>query len=120
MRILPSQSSGTKRNGRVELAVDDLEVEPGALGDRLPVAQARAAERVDAELEAGAADRVEVDHRREVVDVGGDVVAALHLGVLELHALDALQVRLQQLVGGVLDRAGDVGVGRARRAAGCT
>ena len=64
-------------------------------------------------MQAGAADRVEVDHRLEVVDVGAHVVAALHLGVLEPDPLDALQVRLEQLVGGVLDRAGHVGVGGA-------
>ena len=49
---------------RVDLVVDDLEVEPVAVADRLPVGEARAAERVDAEPQAGAADRVEVDHRR--------------------------------------------------------
>ncbi len=84
-----------------------------ALGDRLPVAQAGAAERVDAELQAGVADRAEVDHGAEVVDVGGHVVAAAHLGVLVGHALDAVQPRLEQRVGRVLDPAGDVGVGRA-------
>ena len=113
MRILPSQSTRHEAEGRVELGVDDLEVEAVALGDRLPVAQARAAERVDAELEARVADRAEVDHRAEVVDVGGHVVAAAHLRVLVGHALDAVQPRLEQRVGRVLDPAGHVGVGRA-------
>ena len=65
--------------GRVELVVDDLELEPWRSAIALPVAQARAAERVDAEPQARAADRVEVDRpprgrrRRRV-----DVVAPLH------------------------------------------
>ena len=112
MRILPSQSSGTKRKVGSSPSLTISSSRPRALGDRLPVAQARPAERVDAEPQARAADRVEVDHRREVVDVGGDVVAPLHRRVLEGHALDAVEARLEQRVGGVLDRAGHVGVGR--------
>ena len=72
---LPVPVERDEAERRVELLVDDLEVEPEAVADRLPVGEARAAERVDAEPQAGAADRVEVDHRAEVVDVGGDVVA---------------------------------------------
>ena len=113
MRILPSQSRGTKRNVGSSSALTISRSRPSALGDPLPVAQARAAQRVDAELQPGAADRVEVDHRAEVVDVGGDVVAATDLGALVGHALDAVEPRLEQRVGLLLDAARDVGVGRA-------
>ena len=80
-------------------------------GDRLPVAHARPAERVDAELQAGVADRVEVDHRAEFLDVGAHVIAAPHLRVLVAHAPDAVEPRLEQRVGRLLDPAGHVGVG---------
>ena len=56
--------------GRVDLVVDDRQVEAVALGDRRPVGDARAAERVDAEAQPAVADRVEVDHGGQVVDVG--------------------------------------------------
>ena len=98
--------------GRVELVVDDRQVEAVALGDRLPVREARAAQRVHPEPQPGAPDRVEVDHRRQVVDVGGDVVAPLDRGLLEGHAANAVQPLVEQPVGLALDPARDVGVGR--------
>ena len=75
MRTLPSQSTGTNEKVRIELLVDDRQVEVVALGDR-PVREAGAAERVDPEPQAARADRVEVDDRGQV-DVGGDVVVAV-------------------------------------------
>ena len=75
MRILPSQSSGTKRKVGSSSSLTISRSSPWRVADRLPVGEARAAERVDAEPQPGAADRVEVDHGGEVVDVGGHVVA---------------------------------------------
>ena len=69
MRILPSWSSGMNANVGSTSVVDDLEVEPVALGDRAQYATLGAAERVDAERSAGARDRVEVDDGSQVVDV---------------------------------------------------
>ena len=101
---------------RVELLVDDLEVEPVHLGDRHPVGGARTAERVDAEAQPGLADRVEVDHLREVGHVRVHVVALVQgvgpLGVAVGDAEHALELRVEQLVRLVLDPAGGVGVGR--------
>ena len=59
-----------KRNVGSTCVVDDREIQAVALGDRAPVVDAGAAERIDAELEAGAADRVHVDDAAEIGDVG--------------------------------------------------
>ena len=64
--------------GRVDLVVGDRQVQAVALGDRRPVGDARAAERVDAEAQPAVADRREVDDGGQVVDVGRDVVVAMH------------------------------------------
>ena len=74
MRILPSWSSGTKRNVGSTSSLTTVEIEPVALGDRLEVRDAGAAQRVGADPHAGVPDRVDVDHVRKVVDVGADVV----------------------------------------------
>jgi hypothetical protein len=63
--------------------VDDGEVEVVVLGDRGPVVDAGAAERVGADLQPGGADGVEVDDGLEVVDVVRDVVEVL--GVLQME-----------------------------------
>ena len=103
--------------GRIDAGIDDLDVEPVALGDRLPVGDGGAAERIDADFQSGAADRRHVDHLFEVGDVGRDevlgdemrrrqrgrVVQSLHRAVAVGH----------QRVGALFDPAGDVGVGRA-------
>ena len=56
--------------GRVDQRVDHGQVEAVPLGDLAPVVHARAAQRVGADPHAGLADRVEVEHVRQVVDVG--------------------------------------------------
>ena len=77
----------------------------------------RAAERVHAQLEAGAADGVHVDDVPQVVDVGQDEIFLVRGRRLdgrgERHALHAAVAAPQQLVGPVLDPLGHVGVGRA-------
>ena len=83
-----------------------------ALRDRLPVGQTGAAQRVHAEPQPGAADRVEVDDGRQVVDVGGDVVAPRDAGLLVGHAGNVAEPLLEQPVRLALDPARDVGVGR--------
>ena len=61
MRILPSWSTVMKEKVGSTPRVDDLEVQPVALGDRLPEGHAGAAHRIDADLEAGGGDGVHVD-----------------------------------------------------------
>ena len=50
------------------------QVEPVALGDRTPVVDAGAAQRIGADADAGRPDRVEVHHVGQVVDVGAQEV----------------------------------------------
>jgi hypothetical protein len=59
-----------KANCRIELRIDDRDVEPINGIDRLPVGQRRAAERIDAKLQTGGANGVHVHDVPQVVDVG--------------------------------------------------
>ena len=74
IRILPSQSSVMKPPGRVDVRVHHGQVEPVPVGDLAPVGDAGAAERVGADAHAGVADRVQVEHDRQVGDVGVEEV----------------------------------------------
>ena len=61
---------GHERKRRIELRVDDVDVEIVDVVDRFPVRQRRAAERIDAELEVRGADRIHVDDVLQVFDIG--------------------------------------------------
>ena len=102
--------------GRIDRIADDGRVEAIALDDRLPVAHAGAAQGIDADFDAGGADRLHVDDIAEVGDIGPDVIVAMHAGRLARavigDALDALQAVFEIAVGGALDAGGDVGIGR--------
>ena len=102
---------------RVDVGVDDGQVEPVPVGDLAPVGDARAAQRVGADPHPRLADRVEVDDRGQVVDVGAEeVVRAGGVGgprALVRDPLDVLEPGGEERVGPVLDPAGHVGVGRA-------
>ena len=60
---------GHERERRVDLAVDDLDVETVDAIDRLPVVHGSAAERIDAELQSRRTDRLHVDDVPQVLDV---------------------------------------------------
>ena len=60
--------------GRVDRRVHDGDVQAVDGVDRLPVGRGGAAERVHAQLEAGAADGVHVDDVAQVLDVGQDEI----------------------------------------------
>ena len=62
---------------RVDPRVDDREVEVIGLRDRCPVVDARAAEWISADAHARDPDRIDVDHRRQVVDVVAEVVVSM-------------------------------------------
>ena len=63
IRILPSQSTVMKRNVGSTRVVHHGRRDPVARDDRLPVADAGAAERIHADAHAGAADDRHVDRR---------------------------------------------------------
>src|SRR6266496_882855 len=88
-------------------------IEAMPLGDRGPVVHARTAERVGADLHTGRADRVQVQHRRQVVDVVTDevVLPRLLAGLVEGLASYLAVAAGDQLVRPGRDPAGRVGVG---------
>ena len=65
---------GHEREGRIDLRVDDGDVELVDRIDRLPVMHGGAAQRVDGELEAGGANGVHIDDVAQVVDIGQDEI----------------------------------------------
>ena len=83
-----------------------------------PWRSASAAQRIDAQAQAGGADRGEIHHLVQLVDVRGAPIA-LHGGLARLgewhaaHAAQAAQAVFQQAVGARLDPAGAGGVRRA-------
>ena len=103
--------------GRVDARVHDVDVEPIARVDRLPIADRRAAERIDAEREPGRADRAHVDDVREVVDVRADEVLLVNPPArargLEREPAHAGVAGAQELVRAVLHPACHVRVGRS-------
>ena len=103
--------------GRVDQRVDDGEVELVPLGDRGPVVDARTAERVGADPHTCGPDRVQVERGRQVVDVRPEVVVGPggrgRAGPGQRHPAYVGQPAAQDLVGPVLDPAGDVAAGGA-------
>ena len=107
---------GHEAEGVVNGVVADGEIESIFFGDRLPVAHARAAHGIGADLETGFCDGFHVDHVAEIFDVGGDEIVGDGGGGCEgvgiVEALDFVVVIGQQFVGAVGDPAGGIGVGR--------
>ncbi len=112
---VPVQTHEAK--GRVDHRGQHLQRQPEALGDARPVVHAGAAQRVDREFQARAADGVEVDHPLQPADIGVDEIEALGGRGLQrlavIHALDALETGDQQRIGALLNPFGHTGVGRA-------
>jgi hypothetical protein len=98
---------GHEPEGWVDRVVHDRQIEPVTLGHRTPIGDAGAAERVHAQPQSAVTNRVEVHHSGQVVDVGRDVVVAVHGGALdrplEWDAPHALERCVQQLVRLALD-----------------
>ena len=77
-----------------------LEVDPVMLGDPRPVMDPGAAEGIDAQPDARAADRLQVDDVAQVVHVGAQVIVAMRRGgaqrLRERYALDAREPVCEQ------------------------
>jgi hypothetical protein len=80
---------------RIDDIADHGHVDAVTLRNRRPVVHARAAEWIDTHAHAGAADHVEVDHVREIGDVGVQIIVfARRRSVarpFERHAFHAAQ-----------------------------
>ena len=102
---------------RVDPRVDDRQVEMVPFRDRRPVVDARTTQRVGADPDPCVADRGQVEHRRQVVDVRAEVVVRRRrrrrAGPGQRHPADVLQAVAQDLVGPVLHPAGDVAARRS-------
>ena len=64
----------------IDRFVHDGQIETVLLGDQRPIIDARASERVDAELDLGIADRRHIDDGFEIVDVGVQKVVLVRRG----------------------------------------
>ena len=111
MRILPSQS-------RVDLGVDDGQVEAVLLADGRPVVDGRAAQRVGTDAHARLADGLDVDDLIQLRDVVVQVVEGRDVRVMQqVRAGDARNVlplaRVEELVGARRDPSGRIRVGGA-------
>ena len=111
MRIWPSQSTVMKSEGRIDGLVDDGEVQPVALGNRPPVVDPGAAERIHPQADLRAANGVHVDHIAEIANVGIEVVVPVRRGgakrLLERNPLHTPQAVLEKLVCLRFDPIGD-------------
>ncbi len=101
---------------RIDGFVDDGEIQPVALGDRPPVVDTRAAERVDTQRDPGSTDGVHVDHVDEVARVRRDVVVPVRRGgahgLLIADPLHPPKAGVEQFVRFRLDPPGDRGLRR--------
>ena len=70
MRICPSQSTVIKRKVGSMAWFTTVEIEAVAFADGMPVGDAGAAQWIDAEVDAAPANRLHVDHRGEIGNVG--------------------------------------------------
>src|SRR5690606_32267528 len=108
---------GHESERRVHRFVYDLEIEPVALGYRLPVMNARAAQWIDAEAYSRAAYCVHVDYVSEVAYVRVEIVVAVR-GVRTQrlfirNSLYTFEIIFQKLVRLRLDPGCDFGLGRS-------
>ena len=91
---------GHETEGRIDRLVDNREVQPVALGDRPPVVDPGAAERIDPQADLRAANGVHVDHVAEIGDVGVEIVVPVRRGgaksLLERNSFHALQAVLRE------------------------
>src|SRR3712207_7978633 len=67
--FFPYETLFRSPEGRVDRVVDHLQLQAVALGDGGPVVDRRPAQGVDPQAQPGPADRLQVDHRRQVVHV---------------------------------------------------
>ena len=94
---------------RVDRRVGDRDIEAVSVGDRLPVVDGRATQRVDAQLQARRANRLHVDDVRQVVDIRSDEIDLTRRARPnrpgERNALDLGIAGSKQRVGTILDPA---------------
>ena len=68
---------GHETEGGIDGLVDHGQIEVIPIGDGVPVVNARATQRVDAEFNAGGADRLHVEHILQIGDIRVEVVVPM-------------------------------------------
>ena len=108
---------GHEAEGRVHVLADDREVNSVALSDWCPIMHTGAAERIDAQTDAGGPDYIKVDHRNEITHVSFAEVVLVHAcGAKRLRGWDTpyvFETTCEQHIGAILDPSGDGRIGRA-------
>ena len=103
--------------GRIDGLVDDGEVQPVALGNRPPIVDPGAAERIDSQADLRAANGIHVDHVGEIADVSIEIVVPVRRGgaksLLERNPFHTRKAILEKLVCLRLDPVGDDGFRRS-------
>ena len=106
---IPIDRHETER--RIDGLVDDREVQPVALGNRPPVVDAGATERIDPQADLCAANDLHVDYIAKVARVGVEVVVPMGCGrpkrLLERNSVNAPQATFEKLVRLHLDPVSD-------------
>ena len=107
---------GHESESRIDLLAHHREVDPVAFGNPRPIVHAGAAQRIHPHANAGAADRIEIDHVAEVGGVGLEKIVcpggARALRLFEGQAFHIRQAGQQQRVSLFFDPGGDARVGR--------
>ena len=108
---------GHETEGGIDGGVHDGRVDTIAFDHRLPVVDGGTAQRIDADAHTGGADRLHRHHIFKVGDIGRDVIMRVRGGGFVRarigDAFDTGQIFGQQLVCGLADPAGDIGIRRA-------
>jgi hypothetical protein len=98
--------NGHKRKCRIDDWIGDDDVQPVNRVDRFPVRQRCSAQRVDAKLEAGAADRIHVNDILEIANVRQDEIFLVRgrglIAFRKRNTLDPSISRSQQFVRTIL------------------
>ena len=102
--------------GRIDDFVHDREIQAIALGNRAPIVNAGAAERIHAHADVRAANRIHVEHAAEIAHVSVEKVVPVRgggaQGLFVRNSFHALQAAFQKRIGPGFDPSGDVVIRR--------
>ena len=100
--------------GAIDQRIDHRQIQLVALGDRAPVIDRGAPERIGPDAHAGRPDRIQIEHAGQVVHIAAQIVVGLGrlAGTLEGHAPHPLHAGSDVLVGLGGNPSGGIGVGR--------
>ena len=102
--------------GRIDDFVHDREIQTIALGNRAPIVNAGATQRIHAHADVGAANRIHIEHIAEIVDICIEKIVAVGRagaqGLLVRNSAHALEAALQKRISPGFNPSRDVVVRR--------